>query len=113
MVLMARTGVDREAGTGDDYTLDLQYVGACTNPHDLRVLLDSSLPNGALGVCRNQDIDYSFTQNPLLARHYSVVVESGGTLEVALNDEDWEFGLPIFLDGFESGDVSEWTSQVP
>ncbi len=111
MIKMARTGADRLAGTADDYTLTLQYVGECgTNAHDLRVRYGMS-PN--LGLCQNQEIGYSYPQNPLLAWNYSVQFDPNlnpaGPLVVSLSSlADWDYAVPVFFDGFESGDTSGW-----
>ncbi len=111
MLKMARTGVDLMAGTADDYSVDLLYVGDCSNAHDLKVSVDP-VPSGAFGFCGNLRIDYSFDPgNPLLARHFSIMrIVPAAPLEIVLNDAvPWTLGEPIFEDGFESGDFSDWS----
>ncbi len=91
MVRMAMTGSDRLAGTADDYTVNLSVV-ACGQPHDIAMKYEP-LTFGA-GVCDNQEIDYAFAQNPLLAIHY-VLKNVGGPATVTLNsNESWDFGAP-------------------
>ena len=66
---MSRTGVDLDAGTADDYTVDLQSVVSPSGSAVLTIFINSDL--------------------------------------------DWAFGVPLFVDGFESGDLSEWDATVP
>lgn len=123
MVKMGMTGEDLLAGVpgiDDDYTIDLIYVGECGAPstHDIKVYL-GELDAGVLGGCTLHAVDYSFPpNNPLLARHFSLVQDIASTpFEVILNDEiPWYFDDPttlVFLDGFESGDTSAWDDVVP
>jgi hypothetical protein len=115
MLKMARTGVDWSANTADDYTVNLVNVGSCSNTHEIKVSM-ASLSVGTLGVCRENDISYSFDPgNPLTARHFSVVFKSpGGPLVIELNsNETWDYATPIFASNFESGDTSAWDDTVP
>ena len=112
MVKMAQTGVDLMAGTADDYTVDLQYVGICGAPgsYDIRILFAALAP-GTLGVCTASAIDYSFDPgNPLLARHFSLV---DGPFDIGISEaENWIFGdaaSAIFVDGFDSGNTGAWS----
>lgn len=111
MLKMARTGEDWEAGTADDYAVDLDFVGDCSKPHDIKVEYGPTAV-GAFGQCENLKIDYSFSgQNPFLARHFSIVrgEEPANPLRIVLNENVvWTLGEPIFEDGFESGDLTEW-----
>jgi|GEM_PF-2382705 len=95
MVRMARTGVNLLAGDTDDYFVVLNYVGDCSNPHDIRVR-SADIGPGALGVCDNTDIDYSFPPfNPLLARHFSLIPEAGLVPEIVMNTRPtWDLGTP-------------------
>ncbi len=110
MVKMARTSLDFLAGTADDYTVDLVFVGDCSNPADIRVRY-GPVSAGSFGECRNLKINYSFTPpNPLLAHHFSVNrFDLDLPLEIHLKENAvWTLGEPIFEDAFESGDFAEW-----
>lgn len=114
MVRMARAGLDFMAGTADDYTSTLVFVGDCGNAHEIRVERNPLTP-GMLGACIAA-VDYSFEPpNPFLARHFSRVsmIPPQPLLVLVSSDVDWDFSLPVFLDGFEGGDTSEWTATVP
>ncbi|NJL29951.1 MAG: hypothetical protein HC897_19675 [Thermoanaerobaculia bacterium] len=117
MVKMAQTGEDQLAGTPDDYTVELQIVGSCAEPHEVEVVI-SSLPLGVLGECQMPLIDFAFPQpNPALARHYKLVSGAPGQpLRIVLTTNvNWEFGsvTALFTAGFESGDTSQWSTASP
>ncbi|NJL26595.1 MAG: hypothetical protein HC897_01315 [Thermoanaerobaculia bacterium] len=117
MVKMARTGEDQLAGTADDYSVQLQVVASCAEPHELKVSF-AALDEGVLGECQMPLVDFAFPQpNPLLARHYKLVTPAAGqALNIVLTTEvSWEFGsaTALFTDGFEIGNTSRWAEVVP
>lgn len=110
MVRMAQTGVDRLAGTPDDYRTYLRWVEDCAGA-DIRVDLAFQ---DSLALCTLAR-DRSFSQGPI-AFHWSVNLPSGETaLPITLQfDAPWDFGQEaMFLSGFESSDLSEWSAAVP
>jgi len=113
MIKMAMTGKDFQAGTTDDYTIQLSFVDNCDNVDVLITFTDLADPT-TLGFCE-VGVDYSFPQNPLLTRHVSLVpIGAGEPLVILLNQTiDWDIGDTIFSDGFESGNFSAWSSVVP
>lgn len=116
MVKMALTGVDFLAGTSDDYTVEMQFVDSCDNA-DVLITFGETTEVDALGECR-VGVDYSFPQNPNLARNLTLVSEFPGPLIITLNQTlTWDTGFDcgitrggtcVFSDGFESGDTSGW-----
>ena len=113
MAQMARTGVDFFAGTADDYTVTMQLASTCTNA-DVIITFGDTTDSSALGECK-VTADYSFPQNPLLARHLTLGPELPGPLIITLNQNLlWDTGsVSIFSDGFEGGDTSAWDATVP
>jgi hypothetical protein len=113
MARMARTGVDRTAGTQDDYTVSLSVV-SCQDPHEIRVRFLSLGASGPLGRCWSAR-DYSYAQNPANARDFELVVAAGQTqLEIEVNsDVPWDTALPFFADGFESANTDAWDGVSP
>lgn len=60
-------------------------------------------------------IDFSFPQNPLLAKHVNLVPLGGASqpLIITLNQLlEWEVD-EVFADGFESGTTDGWSETVP
>lgn len=117
MVKMAMTGADRDGGTADDYTIQLQYEPNCSAA-DLEVqrgnewIATDNL--STLGSCIADTVD-SFAQPPQLRFHHTLVaaepVESRIVIE--LNPRvAFEFNLLLYS-GFETGDLSEWSAVVP
>ena len=113
MVKMAQTGQDRTAGTGDDYSITLEYVEDCASA-DSKVRFLNLGPTGPLGGCAGT-VDYSFSQSPILAQNYSMVPTPGGPdLDITLNDFfEWKTYEEAFSDGFESGDTASWSVTFP
>jgi len=122
MVKMAFTGVDLQAGTADDYSVNLQFVGSCDGA-DVLITLGETVTPATLAQCR-AGVDFSFPQNPLLARHLSIVPEFPGPLVITLNQNiTWDTGQNcglsrgnascVFADGFETGDTAAWNQTVP
>lgn len=122
MVKMGMAGADLRAGTADDYTVVLEP--SCVDPIAILVDLTTTENPNAFGECR-LGVDYSFPQNPMLARHFTVQAPDGnsGILNLRLNEDlTWDTGQNcdltrglscVFADGFESGDFSGWSSTVP
>lgn len=112
MVQMAQTGENliNDSGGGDDYTTPLSLV-PCADPHEVRVRLLAMSPDGPLGKCTAR-VDYSFVQNPLLARHFELLPEQGhAALELEVNsDLAWEYLIPIFADSYESENTDAWST---
>jgi hypothetical protein len=112
MVKMAETGSDRLANTADDYRTFLRWTEDCTSAD---ILVDVGFTEeDALGTCSTARV-LSFPQSPLRF-HYSLALPGGEPrLPILLNiTQLWDEGPEVvFLSGFESGDLSEWTSVVP
>ena len=115
MIRMGMTGQDLMAGTVDDYTIQLELVEPCEDPIDVLIALGST-PEGTVGFCL-ASVDYSFPQNPMLARHMTIEPPLGQSLPLVIFlDEgiDWDTGPEIvFENGFESGDFSGWNVVTP
>jgi hypothetical protein len=114
MVRMGMTGPDLLAGTADDYTISLSYVGSCVNPHEISLSMDQTGVLGdELGVCFSR-IDYTFPgdiNNVSTARHFSVVPPPGGLIEILLNpNKPWDYSVPIWVADFEHGNLGEWVT---
>lgn len=110
MVKMGMTGRDFLAGTADDYDIELVFVGSCSGPADV-IVEYGSLDSGVAGQCGDVGVDFSFSQNPFLARHVTLKPRPGQTITIILNEDlEWDTdpGEPIFADSFESGDLSSW-----
>lgn len=111
---MARTGVDRLAGTADDYVVDLQVV-SCQDLHELRITFSPIDPSGEVAGRCPVAVDLAYAQNPALARDYELVLVSPQTeLLLEINsDIPWDTGVPILGDGFETGNFIGWSSVSP
>jgi hypothetical protein len=116
MVKMAMTGQDLEPGGGDDYSIDLQYVGNCIQPHEIRVSMDAAA--GGLADCVSW-YDYSFSQSPATARHFSIVPDAslGFTrLNIRFNPAPpapWDYTIILFIGDAEAGDLGDWSAVSP
>lgn len=110
MIQMAMTGQDLEAGTADDYRVELELVSPCEDPFDILVTFGPT-PIDTAAFCEG-GVDFSFPQNPFLARHVTLVAPAPGEpFFIVLNEEiDWDLGPEIFTSGFETGTTSEWSS---
>jgi hypothetical protein len=122
MVRMGMSGEDLMAGTADDYTVELVYVADCaTDPSAIVVrFVPFDGPTAPIAECRGVAIDYAFPPpNPVLARHFELVeLITSFAPQIRLDSNlNWDTGPPIapvvFRDGFESGDLSEWSETVP
>ncbi len=108
MVRMGMTGVDRDAGTSDDYTIELRFKATCTGQEDIIARMNTIDENPPPGLCL-ADIAHSFQQG-LIVLHWSIIADSL-LQEVSIEfdpNKGWDFGSDIFFSGFENGDFSEW-----
>lgn len=107
MVLMANTGADRLANTSDDYTVEFVFEPNCVDA-DIRVSFDSIT---GLAEC-DSDIDRSFPQPGPSHRHWSLITQPFDWVFILLNENrDWS--ILLFEDGFESGNTSAWSATAP
>lgn len=113
MVEMARTGVDLNALTADDYSMEIHAV-QCSDPHDIEVSWQALGIGAELGRCELQ-VDYAFTQNPALARVFKLIpAGSPLMLRIFLNsDKNFAALIPCFADGFETGSLAAWSLSGP
>ncbi len=115
MVKMGMTGADRDAGTADDYTIQLVFEPTCTTAH-IRVQIGNAYIGvndfQTLGVCV-ATIEDSFAQPTALRFHHTVVpVPAETQIVLELNPRiPFDFN-GILLAGFEAGDFSEWSDVV-
>jgi len=94
MVKMAMTGIDRAAGTSDDYEIDLSFVGDCANTHELKFTAEPG-PVNLLGRCTGFGIEAILPGNPLLAQHFVRVPVGGQEPSIIMNlSETWDLGTP-------------------
>jgi hypothetical protein len=120
MVKMGMTGADRDAtpSPGDNYTITLTMVPDCAGA-DIKVELANDLlpdPLTALGHCTSFFTE-SFSQTLPTRFHWSIDISTPlglNALVIQINPNfDWDFSVPLFSDGFESGGLSAWSSAVP
>ncbi len=106
------SGLDTTAGTGDDYTIMLALVSDCANAEIEIQWTDLGPPTGMgqiLGIC-DAALEYIGPQPPPPAGRIQFAMEPPVALPritVQINSEV-EWG--IFYDGFETGDLSRWSS---
>ncbi|MGH9204089.1 MAG: hypothetical protein ACRD2A_22915, partial [Vicinamibacterales bacterium] len=118
MVKMARTGPDLLAGTMDDYTTTFDYVGSCTNPHEIEVRM-GSLPQNELAECQNHLIDYTFpsdVNNVATARHFTLVHNpmAADPIQIVFSTTvPWDFNVLLFIGDAEAGDLAAWSAVFP
>ncbi|MEM7052599.1 MAG: hypothetical protein AAF604_23245 [Acidobacteriota bacterium] len=109
MVKMAMTGVDRIAGTPDDYTVALIYDPDCQTA-DIQVGLTDTFITDAqqTGICAafprpsfSNSVHYSQTPLSTLDR---ILIELNPSVT-------WDFEVPLIFRGtFESGNLLEWSA---
>jgi hypothetical protein len=116
MVRMGMTGADRDAGTADDYTIQLVFEPACTTAH-VRVQIGNAYIEetdlGTLGVCV-ATIEDSFPQPPAQRFHHTAIPDSPAETQIVVEINPrvpFDFN-GILLAGFEVGDFSEWSDVV-
>jgi hypothetical protein len=112
MVKYELTGVDRTAGTADDYTLLLEYVTDCASA-TIQVTFGTPVSPANTAEC-NADIFLSVNPPSDPIKHYSI---SGGTYAIptiVMNSTlEWEDSVPIFLSNFETSGFNEWGGHSP
>lgn len=102
MIRLARTGMDTQAGTSDDYTVSLQLVQSCEQA-DVTFVFDVPFDPVATGECQSESIPISPPGPTRL--HWAL----NGPLTIRLNPlYTWD---AVFYDGFESGDTGGWPGQ--
>ncbi len=101
------TGLDTTAGTADDYTIRLALVADCANA-EIEVQFEPLAPN-LLGLCI-AILDYIGSQPPPPAGriHFATTPEPPSSRLLIQINSRIEWG--IFYGGFETGDLSRWTS---
>ncbi len=115
-VKMAMTGLDNEAGTGDDYTFGLQFEPDCAQANiEVQLVdptVDPDLPPGALGRCIAEVT--GIPNPPNQTQHFFLHPATGNArILIKINDNVvWDYEL-VLRAGFESGDTTEWSSVVP
>ena len=113
-VRMGATGEDRLIGGGDDYVISLVWVEDCLGA-DVQVAYEV-LAEAQLGECPSGVLPTFASPAPPLARHYTVRGIAGARAELRLNSmKNWDEGPPftVYVDGFETGDTSQWSATVP
>lgn len=111
MVLMGRSGANRDAGDADDYEVQLVFTRNCATA-DVEVGYFSL--GGAAGSCLAQ-IALSFDQPGPVKLHYSLVPSPPfDKTSITLNsDLEVDFGTFLFMSTFEGEDLTEWSSATP
>ncbi|MBZ0089036.1 MAG: hypothetical protein K8H90_01525 [Thermoanaerobaculia bacterium] len=111
-VLFGASGLDEEALTADDYSVDLQLVADCANA-DIQVRF-SSIAGGndrPLGICD----EIQLTGIPIAGqslRHYRLEPDGSPwpySVITIDNAHNWDVSALPFSDGFETGDASFWS----
>ena len=113
MVQYAATGLDSVAGTSDDYTIQLMLSEDCLSA-DIEVDLFPFDDSEVVGGCnaRVQSVDPNPTA---LTSHYRVTYRTDlfDRLTISLNDDPSLIFDVVFASGFETGDLSDWSSHSP
>lgn len=103
------TGLDTTAATGDDYTILLTKVADCANAEIEVEYVPLSSPQ--IGALCQATLDYIGPQPPPPAGriHFAVTAINPPFSRIVVQiNSDVEWG--IFGDGFETGDLSRWSS---
>lgn len=102
-VQFARSGLDSQAGTADDYTMTLELVSACADA-DIEIEWVDEVVGGALGECFAFPTPIDSTSTSV---HHGLIPFKGSErILVRINSSvRWDVA---FADGFETGDVSRW-----
>lgn len=111
MIKMGMTGQDLVFGTSDDYAIELLVIDGCVPPIDVFVTFGETAV-GEIARCDAVTVDYSFPQNPFLARHFTLAPLGDSFVMILDQTLDWitEDGFEIFSSDFESGDFLDWSS---
>lgn len=100
------SGVDALAGAADTFTLDIDGVGVDPAPADFSQVTGGSSLAAELDNIVGIDVSYSATAEGTL----SIVASSQGA--APFSNISLTAPIAIFSDGFESGDLSAWTSSA-
>ena len=109
----AMSGLDRVAGTSDDYTIRLTLVDDCLSAKlEVELFpLGPPTPTGQiLGRCDAELLTIDPTPPPVGSIHHAMqrVFPLLDRIRVRINsDVVWDI---VFSDGFESGDLSNWST---
>lgn len=105
------TGLDSIAGTADDYTIKLM-LSDCASA-DIEVLFEPIAPDGTLAGCLAQ-LDPIDPTMPAVGyiHHVPVPITAGGLtkLRIIIDSDGSTLWDVIFADGFETGDLSNWST---
>ena len=105
------TGLDSIAGTADDYTINLT-LSDCPSA-DIEVLFEPIDSAGTIAVCLMQ-LDPIDPVMPAVGyiHHVPVPIAAGGLtkLRVVVDSDGSTLWDIIFADGFETGDLSNWST---
>lgn len=96
------SGLDAQAGTADDYTVKLEFVDDCS----AAAIEVEFVPLSRVGICI-ADIE------PMQTNHYRIKNEPVFSPRILIQINSLEDWGDIFFDGFESGDLSAWSSATP
>ena len=102
------SGLDTTAGTGDDYTIRLTKVADCANA---AIEVEYVPLSPQIGALCQATLDYIGSQPPPPAGriHFAVTAINPPFSRIVVQiSSDVEWG--IFGDGFETGDLSRWSS---
>lgn len=113
-VQFAQAGVDKIAGTADDYSTQFALVADCAMA-DIEFqwvpASDPALGEDSTGVCVATVEPVPGLPAP--AQHFRIAPVMS-MVRVKVNSEiRWREFEPIFVDGFESGDTSAWSMTIP
>lgn len=110
-VKFGMAGLDMQAATADDYTVELQHVGDCSIA-DIEVRFEQiDGPMGpVLGTCVT-DIEAIGTGS--IQMHYRLAFDPLLSNRIYIQIDSEEFWDIVFADDFESGDFSGWSQTVP
>ncbi len=107
-ILLARTGLDRLAGTSDDYQVSWELV-SCSDPHDVTIQ-HGTLAVGTAGQC-TVSVDFSSPNppSPAIANSYKLLTGAVIVMNTAFTGP-WEYSIPLFYGSFESGTYdADWS----
>lgn len=110
-VEFAMSGLDETASTGDDYSVQLEYVEDCADA-EIEVKFES-LGSTARGGCF-ADVESLAPPGEMDIHHKLIALGAPGfeRIRVDINsDLDWSF--EVFSDGFEDGTTGNWSQSVP
>jgi hypothetical protein len=110
------TGMDKMAGTADDYTVEFSLASDCSQAV-VEVNLEQPAVGGDLepGSLAVVIADVTGVPEPPNPTQHFLMRPFGARprINLRLNDRiEWDYEL-VFGDGFESGDTAEWSIVVP